>query len=134
MSDVWRNQKEGKGGEGRRARGREGRDKENKEVEDEEKKGGDIRSLSRDTVMSLHVGTENQMRSYSIILKNFVLKYIWKRAHRCFPKIYILSWPLLLIRYDMSERKFGTVDYGLLDSDSLGRYVIKVENGTTSES
>lgn len=38
MSDVWRNQKEGKGGEGRRAGGREGRDKENKDVEDEEKK------------------------------------------------------------------------------------------------
>ena len=38
MSDIWRNQKKGKGGEGRRARGREGRAKEDKEVEDEEKK------------------------------------------------------------------------------------------------
>lgn len=130
MSDVWRNQKEGKGGEGRRAGGREGRDKENKDVEDEEKKV-EISGLWVELHSYEPPSGYNQMRSYSIILKNFVLKYIWKRAHRCFPKIYTLSWPLLLIRYDMSERKFETVDYGLLDSDSVGRYIIKVENGTS---
>lgn len=80
MSDVHRSQKkEEKGEEEEGGRGRGGRGEKDREVNDEEmeEEMSDVLGLKLHTVMCLQVHTENQMRSYSIILKNCVLKYFW---------------------------------------------------------